>query len=315
MLVHVCAVRAEHRRIARTTHAASLLAPLFTDPNDASELRAIARSLDLGITAQPDADIMQRLVHALRVGRIVFVRAERSRNRPHELSSYRDALLDAAPEKGRELDTRAHWIALHVVDDETARPVADVELVVALPDRSETTATTGADGRVELRSAETGTATVRSGAHGEYHTTCVTFVGTGRAVARPATQEPEQPIRVRGRPVRRADKHALVDVVEHRVRDGDTWESVAERYQLDPDHLMRFNFDTTDPIRIQVAMSSHIGCWRRDPDTHDLVFSDSDEPGVLLIPQDWQRSVTTGYEHILRVRRVRAPVRRYIFSA
>ncbi len=311
-LVPAHAVRGAAWRVPLATHAvASTLARKFADPRGRASLRALARTLGAGVAVGSDPEVLWGLVRAVEDGRLVVVRAEAPERHAYVPYAPRDAEPEAVGEA--RPDTRAHWVALRIVDDDSAEPVADLDLSIVLPDRSEHTVTTDSGGRVELRSAEGGSCDVHTRPGGEYFTLCVTFVGVGRAFKRTPPPTAARALVPRGRPTRQG-KRSLLDVLAVHVRDDDTWDSIAARHGAAPEALMRFNFDTADPAKIQVAMSEHLGCWRRDPDTGRLVFTADDDPGILLIPRPWQHSVTTGYEHVLRVRAVQAPARPYLFS-
>lgn len=311
-LVPAHELRGEAWRLSLAPHeVVSLLARRLADPVERVKVRALARTYGLGFAYGGDTELLWGLVRAVEAGGLVVVRREAPATR---VTGGGGGGAGEPEERGEpEPDARTHWVALQVVDDDSAEPVAGLELAVVLPDGSEQKVTTDGGGRAELRSSEDGSCDVRADPAGAYVGACVTFVGFGRAFKKAAAAV-RPGLVPRGRKLRGDGKRALLDAVEHRVRDGETWESVAGLYGVGADALMRFNFDTADPAEIQVAMSQHLGCWRRDPDSGRLQFSDLDEPGVLLVPRAWQRSVTTGYEHILRVRAIRAPVGRYLFS-
>lgn len=76
------------------------------------------------------------------------------------------------------------------------------------------------------------------------------------------------------------------DYEEHLVRDGETLASVAEKHGLTWQQLARFNFQTDKPEEINVALREVVGCTQRTKDGKNYIFSDSDVPGILLIPKD-----------------------------
>lgn len=291
---------------------ASALARKLANAGDSARLRALARTFGADVAAHGDQGVIWSLVRAVEDGRLVVVRAEAPQYRPNAAYVPRD--VEPADVGPATTDTRSHWVALKIVDDDSAEPIEDLDLVVVLPDHSEHRPTTDSSGRVELRSATAGSCDVRSHAVGEYFMHCSSFVGFGPAFKRAPTPTATRAVIPRGRPCRADGERALLDVLAYHVRDGDTWDSIAADHGVAPAALMRFNFDTADPSRIQVAMSEHLGCWRRDPDSGRLVFTADDDPGILLVPRPWQTSVATGYEHTLRVRAVRAPARPYLFS-
>jgi hypothetical protein len=59
----------------------------------------------------------------------------------------------------------------------------------------------------------------------------------------------------------------------YRVRDGDTWSSVARAAGIDAGDLIEFNFRTRDPGEINWYLREYVGCVRATPDRRNWTFS------------------------------------------
>ncbi|MCY1073146.1 LysM peptidoglycan-binding domain-containing protein [Archangium lansingense] len=197
-------------------------------------------------------------------------------------------------------------LMLQLVDDVSEEPVPDVKLRVLLSDGSEQRVTTDAEGRIELSDVPQGRVKVASVLEGATLAKTVAFVKSGIL---PSYQQ-EASRRSKGA----AAELFLARVIEHKVSDGETLESVAESYGLTVDQLARFNWGTTDSEEIQRRLLSDVGCTSMD-DSGKFVLSSLDEPGILYVARplemDW---VTLELRHIWRVRKM-AKQRVYLFSA
>ena len=69
----------------------------------------------------------------------------------------------------------------------------------------------------------------------------------------------------------------------HRVKDKETWESVATAYGLSVQRLIRHNFRTLDPAEINWYLYEYVGC-RKSPDQKNYCFSTTDDPGLVYLP-------------------------------
>ena len=87
------------------------------------------------------------------------------------------------------------------------------------------------------------------------------------------------------------------------VPGGQTLESVAQSAGLTWQELARFNWDTIVPEEINEHLRDDVGCTQRTADDQNYVFSDSDQPGIIYVPQDWsQTGLATEQTHTVRVR-------------
>jgi hypothetical protein len=187
-------------------------------------------------------------------------------------------------------------LMLQIVDDVSEDPFPDLTLRVKLPDGSEKKVKTDASGRIEIPNLLPGRITVSSVLDGAILGQTLVFVKAGIL---PSYQQ--EPSRQR----RGADSELfLARVLEHKVSDGDTLESIAEAHELTVDQLTKFNWGTTEPDQIQRRLLIDVGCTVRD-DSGKFVLTAQDNPGILYIPRplvmDW---MALEQRHIWRVKRV-----------
>lgn len=72
--------------------------------------------------------------------------------------------------------------------------------------------------------------------------------------------------------------------VEYRVKDLDTWESVAQRFNVDVDNLVRFNFVTNDPDEVNWYLKRYVGRVSPSPSGLNWAFNRKAKPGKIYIP-------------------------------
>lgn len=200
------------------------------------------------------------------------------------------------------------WLKLQVVDDVTEEPVAGLALRILLSDNSEKKATTDSNGLIELKGAPPGNATVSSDLDGA---TLAETLALVKVEAVPPSGERKEGAKGSGRSG--PPSRFLARLIEHRVRDGETLESVAERYETTVDALGQFNWGTTEPAKVQRHLYLDVGCTVRKGGT--FVFSRRDTPGILFVPQPLSlRRLPVERHHTLRVKQAYEP-RGYLFSA
>lgn len=71
----------------------------------------------------------------------------------------------------------------------------------------------------------------------------------------------------------------------HRVQDGESWESVAQKYRVPVLQLIQYNFATRDPAEVNWYLREHVGCKLPTMDQKNWRFSSTANPGVINIPQ------------------------------
>lgn len=71
---------------------------------------------------------------------------------------------------------------------------------------------------------------------------------------------------------------------QHRVRDGETLESIARANGLTWLELASYNFGTAVPEEVNRQLHTKVGCTRRTADGRNYVFTRGDSPGLIALP-------------------------------
>ena len=223
-----------------------------------------------------------------------------------------------------ELPQTLASIVYQVVDDLTHEPIADVSLIVTLPDGSEVPKKTNRDGIVQFDGLRAGRCGVRAELGGRDLLHVLAFDGFGQHPI--GAGRHDRRTRLWERPafdgLERAGKRkpedkppVIATVLAHRVRTGETLASVAEVYETTQEALMEFNFGTTDHDAVQRLLASEVGCAVRDLESGDYVLSSADDPGILYIPRAWERfGQATDREWVIRVHRIQPEPPPFVFS-
>lgn len=87
-------------------------------------------------------------------------------------------------------------------------------------------------------------------------------------------------------PARPVSKERKPDgFTQHKIKDGDTWGTIANRYNLTSNELAYENFRTTDPAKINWYLRNHIGCTQRTEDGKHWALSPDANPGTIYVPK------------------------------
>jgi len=70
----------------------------------------------------------------------------------------------------------------------------------------------------------------------------------------------------------------------YKVTDADSLVTVAEKFQLPVETLIRHNFATMDPAEINWYLREYVGCNKPTSDGKNWCFSNSAKPGLIYIP-------------------------------
>jgi hypothetical protein len=68
------------------------------------------------------------------------------------------------------------------------------------------------------------------------------------------------------------------------VRDGDSWKKLADRWFMNVEELIYFNFKTLNPENINWYLHWRVGCKVRTRDGWNWMFSSSAKPGIIYRP-------------------------------
>ncbi len=95
----------------------------------------------------------------------------------------------------------------------------------------------------------------------------------------------------------------------HRVRRGETLESLAGHIGISGRELARFNFGVDAPRLVNAALRAYVGTTRRDATGRNYVFDDADDPGIIYLPKIVpDQTLATGEPHVIRISRPRFKV-------
>ena len=87
------------------------------------------------------------------------------------------------------------------------------------------------------------------------------------------------------RPRRLVPRGMLVpNSVPHRVQDGESWETLAEKYGVAADQIIYANFWTLAPEEVNWYLRHHVGCIKPTRDGKNWMFSSKAKPGIIQIP-------------------------------
>lgn len=202
----------------------------------------------------------------------------------------------------RRTERQKAWLRFQIVEDKTGKPIKGLKLKITLPDGSEATKETQADGAVEIRDVNPGLFSMTAAVKPAQMDHSLHFVGMGENRSSG------------GQPVEKESSEKFIDgsdmsvavFVAHRVKTGETLESIAQLYGYSADDLARFNWGTTDTEEINDHLRDNVGCTKKTSDGRNYELSSSDEPGIIYVPKPWKQSgLTTERTHTVRVKQKR----------
>ncbi|HEV8263949.1 MAG TPA: papain-like cysteine protease family protein [Gemmatimonadales bacterium] len=82
-----------------------------------------------------------------------------------------------------------------------------------------------------------------------------------------------------------AKTHVPPGSTPYRVKDGDTWISIAQKHALDPWDLIEANFATRNAAEVNWYLRAYVGCKVATPDKKNWKFSSTATPGIIHIPR------------------------------
>jgi hypothetical protein len=176
--------------------------------------------------------------------------------------------------------------------------------VVRTPDGVENFHDTNGEGKVRVEEIEPGSCDVRCDMKELRLKDTLVFAGMGEKSGqdKPAPATGSGPLRI-----------ALVE--PHKVKTGESIASLAKNAKMTWQDLAKFNWDTAVPDQINKHLVEDVGCSRKTKDGKNYIFDDSDDPGIVFIPQAWSQSgLAAGGLHVIRVKLVEKPYRLFIFS-
>jgi hypothetical protein len=70
----------------------------------------------------------------------------------------------------------------------------------------------------------------------------------------------------------------------HRVKDGESWKTLADRYGIPAETIILANFQTLKPEEVNWYLHHYVGCRKPTADGKNWMFSSSATPGIVQIP-------------------------------
>jgi hypothetical protein len=219
------------------------------------------------------------------------------------------AAAAAAEEKKQQPAEEKSWIEISVINAGTGAPVSGVSLLITPASGSEAAHKTDDKGKVRLDKITAGPCVVRCAMGDPARADVLVFQGAGSG-------EPPAPEAGAGgaKQAKQGGAPVILSVELHKVRTGETPESVAKAIGSTWPKIAKFNFGTDDPKKVERLLRSQLGCSQRAPDGKGYVFDDSDDPGILLLPREWKaEGMETGGAYTIEVRTF-VDARTWIFS-
>lgn len=201
-----------------------------------------------------------------------------------------------APPPAEEPAAEKSWIELHVVHAETGAPVAGVALQITPASGSEAEHTTDAKGKVRLDGIAKGPCVVRCKLADVVREDALLFMGSSSGAPAAPAETGEKKEEKKGGPPQ------IVRIVEHKVRTGDTLDSIAKSVGSTWKKVAKFNWGTDDPKQINKFLRTAVGSTKKSKDGKNYIFDDSDRPGIILLPSEWKaEGMDAGHAYTIEV--------------
>jgi uncharacterized Zn-binding protein involved in type VI secretion len=199
---------------------------------------------------------------------------------------------------------KTHWIKLRVLDDKSGLPISGIVLVIGLSENRTIQASTDRQGMVALEGLPDTTCSLTSNLkHATVDGTFSWISTSGGSESSSSSSGPE--------PWDSADKKKKATVIEragariakveeHKVRKGESLDTLASHAGMKVSELIAFNSQGPNPEDVNAFMRDYVGCTKREKGAY--VFDDSDGPGLIFIPTPWkEESLPFDKLHEIRV--------------
>jgi outer membrane protein OmpA-like peptidoglycan-associated protein len=237
--------------------------------------------------------VIDKLSQMLVVGRVKLYRRELM------FSSFQER-KPIVVAKSQAPATSLGWVEVLVVWDDTDQPVPNLQLVVVSPDGQRNVKQTDSDGRLRIDPIVDGICEVRCSTIGVKLEECVNFVceGQKQAAGQGSTTQPSSTTTQTSNPL------AIALIEAHKVKTGEMLASVAATAGITWQDLAYFNWGTKVPEEINKHLANDVGCTKKTADGKNYMFDDSDNPGIINVPNQPFYKAGTGIKHTMRVARV-----------
>ncbi len=219
---------------------------------------------------------------------------------------------DVAPPKQKKLKKKQKtWVEFKVVWSETGKQVPNVRLRIANPDGIENFHTTNSQGMIRIDGIDPGDCEARSVLNNSLLTNTLNFVKMGESGGSGSGEDAEQqPQATQSKTPKRTGVQQIAQIEEHKVKTGESLNSIAKENDLTWQELAKFNWGTDVPKEINDHLRDDVGCTVKTPDGNNYKFDDSDDPGIIYIPNKWEKmGLTTEKTHIIQVSYIRGPTK------
>ena len=105
--------------------------------------------------------------------------------------------------------------------------------------------------------------------------------------------------------------YKLIKLSRYKVKTGDSLDSLSKKVGITSKDLAKFNWGTDDPKQINKHLRWDVGCTKKSGENY--VFDDSDNPGIILLPEPIDLTAPTGGRTVISVE-VLVKARPWIFS-
>lgn len=301
--------RREHIQIGRALRldrrsALELLRDLARDRAALADLRRLW-TRESGATTlcfASDEQVLQQIAERVASGALVIARMPPALAKappPGEGTVDGAAAAEAAEEAQKEAEkaqeaAQKSWLELTVLSLSSGAPVSGVALLITLGSGSEEEHKTDEKGGVRLDGIAAGPCLVRCKMQDTKPEDALIFMGSAGGSPPPASEG------AGGQ--KQAGTPCIVQVTRHKVKTGDTLESLAKSIGSTWQKLAKFNFGTDDPKKINSFLRVQVGCTKKTADGKNYLFDDSDEPGIILLPGEWKaEGMETGHAYTIEV--------------
>lgn len=201
---------------------------------------------------------------------------------------------------GSKTSTVSTWLTITVVDQESGERVENAALVFTFPDGTTKEMKSGPDGVVELKDLSHKSV----GVGGDFSNALLKESLHVVDLVEGAPREEQPPASPGGQGSQGGGKLALAAIETHKVKSGETLDSLARANNLTWQKLSEFNWGTSVPNEINQFLRTHVGCTRKTRDGNNYMFDSSDTPGLVYVPHPWSVvRVETGKSYTLHVTR------------
>lgn len=186
---------------------------------------------------------------------------------------------EAEPVKPAEKPAEPTWVEVEVRFADSGHPVAGIELTVKPPGGSAAPHTTNGDGLIRIDGIKlSGDCEIKSAIKGVTRAAALSVGGAPPAA--PVGPEPAHA------------SYKLVNLTHYKVKTGDSLDSLSKKVGITWKDLAKFNWATDDPKEINKHLRWDVGCTKKSGSNY--LFDDTDDPGIILLPEPVELSVSTG---------------------